>query len=181
MCTLEIPQTCSTSSLLLTFVTFTFEPFLKVSFPQTMSFSCIFVIAPSFIRMESGDSSDEEAPPTNPNRKQLMRKEWMVAVSMLVTMKTDERPRRGAIMFVTKKFRMAHCSVYHLWERVKSACELGAINSQKFISQKKELRRRVMYPTEFVWESIVGGVVGGWLFPPHEVLRHFNLFYIHCK
>ena len=30
MCTLEIPQNCSTSSLLLTLVTFTFEPFLKL-------------------------------------------------------------------------------------------------------------------------------------------------------
>ena len=53
MCTLEIPQKIAVQVLLLlTLFTFTFEPFLKLSFPQTMSLSCIFVFAPSFIRMD---------------------------------------------------------------------------------------------------------------------------------
>ena len=53
--------------------------------------------------MESGDSSDEEAPPSNPNRKEPMRQEWLKAVSMLVARKTKDSQRRGAFMVVTKK------------------------------------------------------------------------------
>ena len=99
--------------------------------------------------MESGDSSDEEAPPSNPNRKDLMRKEQSKAVSMLVAMETDHGLRRGAIMFSTQKIGMACCTVYHLWERAKRTCELGIINSPEFISCKRNSGRRVMYPTEF--------------------------------
>ena len=86
---------------------------------------------------ESGDSSNKEAPPSNPNRKELMRKEWSMVVSMLVAMKADDGLRRGAIMFITKTFGMACCTVYCLWERAKSVCELGIINSPEFISCKK--------------------------------------------
>ena len=43
-----------------------------------------------------------------------MRKEQLAAVSMLVTMKTDDSLRRGAIMFIAKKFGVAHSTVYHL-------------------------------------------------------------------
>ena len=89
--------------------------------------------------MGSGDSSDKEAPPSNPNRKELMRKEQLAVVSMLVAMKTDNSLRRGAIMFITKKFGMAHFTVYHLWERAKRAHELGIINSPEFILHKKTL------------------------------------------
>ena len=66
--------------------------------------------------VESGNSSDEEAPSSNPNKKELMRKEQSVVVSMLIAMKTNDSLRRGAIMFITKKCGMAHCT-YHLWER----------------------------------------------------------------
>ena len=52
MCTFQTLQKyCSTGSLLLLSVNFTLS-ILKVSFPQTMSISCIFVFAPSFIRMD---------------------------------------------------------------------------------------------------------------------------------
>ena len=87
--------------------------------------------------MESGDSSDEEAPPSNSNMKDLLRKEWSKAVSMLVAMKTQDGLRRGSIMFVTKKFGVACCIVNHLWERAKSIHEGGVINSLEFILHKK--------------------------------------------
>ena len=87
--------------------------------------------------MESGDSSDEEAPPSNPNMKDLLRKEWSEAVSMLVAMKTQDGLRRGSIMFVTKKFGVACCIVYHLWERAKSIHEVGVINSPESILHEK--------------------------------------------
>ena len=83
-----------------------------------------------------------------------MRKEQLAAVSMLATMKTDDSLRRGAIMFIAKKFGVAHSTVYHLWERAKSMHELCIINSPGFISCKNNSRRRVMYPTEFVQESV---------------------------
>ena len=85
--------------------------------------------------MESGDASDEEAPPHNPKRKELMRKEQAVVVFILVAMKTDNGLRRGAIMFVNKKFGVAHNTVYCLWERAKSMH--GIINSPEFISHEK--------------------------------------------
>ena len=80
-----------------------------------------------------------------------MRKEQSVVLSMLVTMKTNDGMRRGAIMFVTKIFGMACCTVYHL--RAKSLLQLGIITSPEFILSKNS-RRRVMYPTEFVQESV---------------------------
>ena len=43
---------CSTSSCSQLFVILTFEPFLKRSFSQPMSFSCIFVFVSSFIHMD---------------------------------------------------------------------------------------------------------------------------------
>ena len=83
-----------------------------------------------------------------------MRKKQLVVVSMLVAMKTDDGLRRDAITFITKKFGVAHCTVYHLWERAKSMHELGTINSLEFILSKEHSRRGVMYPNEFVQESV---------------------------
>ena len=70
-------------------------------------------------------------------------------------------------MVIIKKFGIAYCSVYHLWERARNMHELGVINSPEFILCRKNSRRRVMYPTEFVWESVMQDVVGG---------RHFILY-----
>ena len=51
---------------------------------------------------ESGDSFIEEVPPSNPNRKELMRKEQLVAVSMLVAMRTEDGLRRGPSWLLPK-------------------------------------------------------------------------------
>ena len=53
--------------------------------------------------MESGDASDEEAPPCDPKRKDLTQKEQTKAISMLVAMETEDGLRRGAIMVIAKK------------------------------------------------------------------------------
>ena len=53
--------------------------------------------------MESGDASNEEAPPCDPKRKDLMQKEWPKVISMFVAMETKDVLRSGAIMVVTKK------------------------------------------------------------------------------
>ena len=52
--------------------------------------------------MESGDASNEEAPPCDPKRKDLTQKEWSKVISILVAMETKDGPRRGAIMVITK-------------------------------------------------------------------------------
>ena len=57
--------------------------------------------------MESGDASNEEAPPCDPKRKDLTQKEWSKVISMLVAMETKDGLRRGAIMVITKKFGRA--------------------------------------------------------------------------
>ena len=57
--------------------------------------------------MESGDASDEEAPPCDPKSNNLMQKEQSKVISMLVAMETKDSLRRGAIMVVTKKFGLA--------------------------------------------------------------------------
>ena len=47
-------------------------------------------------------SSNEEAPPCDPNKKVLTQKEWLKAISMRVAMETKDGLRRGAIMVVAK-------------------------------------------------------------------------------
>ena len=53
--------------------------------------------------MESGDASNKKAPPCDPKRKNLMQKEQLKAISMLVAMETDDGLRRGAIIVIAKK------------------------------------------------------------------------------
>ena len=57
--------------------------------------------------MESGDVSNEEAPPCDPKRKGLTQKEWLKAISMFVAMETEDGLRRGAIMVITKTIGLA--------------------------------------------------------------------------
>ena len=86
--------------------------------------------------MESGDASDEEAPPCDPKRKDLLQKEWSEVISMLVAMETEDGLRKGAIMVIAKNW-LGMC-------RAKSTCELGIIKSTEFFHAKNS-RRRVMY------------------------------------
>ena len=51
---------------------------------------------------------DEEAPPCNPKRKDLIEKEQLKVISMLVAMETKDSSRIGAIMVIAKKFGLAH-------------------------------------------------------------------------
>ena len=61
--------------------------------------------------MESGDASDEEAPPCDPKSNNLMQKEWLKAISMLVDMETEDSLKRGAIMVIAKKLAW-HAQTY---------------------------------------------------------------------
>ena len=123
--------------------------------------------------MESGDSSDEESPPSNSNRNGIMRKEQSKVVSMLVAMKTEDGLRRGAIIVIAKRFGMACCSVYHLWERAKRSHELGIINSPEFISCKRIQKKG--YVSNCICMGKFCARCGGRL--PHEVLWHFMFIF----
>ena len=45
--------------------------------------------------MESGDTSDEEAPPSIPKGRELMRNAWLEVISMLVALKTEDSLKQG--------------------------------------------------------------------------------------
>ena len=57
--------------------------------------------------MESGDASDEEAPPCDPKSNNLMQKEQSKEISMLVDMETKDSLKRHAVMVVAKKIGLA--------------------------------------------------------------------------
>ena len=61
--------------------------------------------------MESGDASDEEAPPCDPQTNNLMQKEQLKVISMLVDMETKDGLKRHAIMVVTQKLAW-HMQIY---------------------------------------------------------------------
>ena len=54
--------------------------------------------------MESGDASDEEAPPCDPKSNNLMQRELSKAISMVVDMEIKDGLKRHDIMVITKKF-----------------------------------------------------------------------------
>ena len=116
--------------------------------------------------MESGDASNEEAPPCDPKRKDLMQKEWSKAISMLVAMETEDSLRRGVIMVITRIGLPCADLLYHKTKNIiLLLCtpmvliynhELGIINSSEFFHTKNS-GRRVMYSlvsflSEVWWE-----------------------------
>ena len=100
--------------------------------------------------MESGDASDEGAPPCDPKSNNLMQKEWLKVI-----METIDSLKRHAIMVITKKIGLAHADL--LYHKTKSILfllctpivliynsELGIINSSECFCQRNS-RRSVMY------------------------------------
>ena len=64
--------------------------------------------------MESGDASSNEAPPCDPKSNNLMQKEQLKVISMLVDMETKDGLKRHAIMVITKNIGLAHADLlYH--------------------------------------------------------------------
>ena len=83
--------------------------------------------------MELGDASFEDAPTTNPRKKDLAKSEQLEAISMLVMTATEDCLQRGAIMKLTERFNVACSMVYRLWD----AHAMGIINTPKLASWKK--------------------------------------------
>ena len=61
--------------------------------------------------MESGDASDEEAPPCDPKSNNQTKKERSKAIFMVVDMETEDDLKRHAIMVVAKKIWLARANL----------------------------------------------------------------------
>ena len=104
--------------------------------------------------MELGDTSDEEASPRQPKKREMSKNQRIQMVSMLQTLQTENSMRRGAFTIVAKCFGVAHSTVHCLWNRVVCMHTSGHIISLEFHSHKKYCGRWPMYPSEFIHEGI---------------------------
>ena len=87
--------------------------------------------------MELGDTSDEEASPERPKKRELSKSTRIQMVTMLQTLKTDDGMRSGSFAMVAECFGVARSTVYRLWNRVVRTRTHGHILSPEFQSHKK--------------------------------------------
>ena len=104
--------------------------------------------------MELGDTSEEEASPPQPKKREMSKNQRIQMASMLQTLQMENGMRRGAFTIVTECFGMACSTVHCLWNRVVCMHATGHIISPEFHSHKKNSRRWPMYPSEFIQEGI---------------------------
>ena len=104
--------------------------------------------------MELGDTSDEEASPERPKKRELSKSARIQMVTMLQTLETDDGMRSGSFAMVAECFGVARSTVYRLWNRVVRTRAHGHIISPEFQSHKKNCGRPPIYPSEFVCEGI---------------------------
>ena len=104
--------------------------------------------------MELGDTSDEEASPERPKKRELSKSTRIQMVTMLQTLETDDGMRSGSFAMVAECFGVARSTVYRLWNRVVRTHAHGHIISPEFQSHKKNCGRPPIYPSEFVREGI---------------------------
>ena len=104
--------------------------------------------------MELGDTSDEEASPERPKKREMSKSARIQMVTMLQTLETDYGMRSGSFAMVAECFGVARSTVYCLWNRVVCMRAHGHIISPEFQSHKKNCRRPPIYPSEFVREGI---------------------------
>ena len=107
--------------------------------------------------MESGDASDEEAPPCDPRSNNLMQKEQSKAISMVVHMETEDGLKRCAIMVIAKKNQLACADLLYYKSKniLLLLCtpmvliynsELGIIISSGIFSCKETLEKALFTP-----------------------------------
>ena len=90
--------------------------------------------------MELGDTSDEEASPEHPKKREMTKSQRIQMVTMLQTLETDDGMRSGSFAMVAECFGVARSTVYCLWNRVVRTRAHGHIISPEFQSHKKKLR-----------------------------------------
>ena len=119
--------------------------------------------------MESGDASDEEAPPCDPKSNNLTKKEWWKATSMVVDMETKHGLKRCAVMVVTRKIRLACADLLYYKHKnillllctpvvVIYNSELGLIISSEFFYTKKLQKKRCLLPSSFIYLFYLGNL-----------------------
>ena len=87
--------------------------------------------------MELGDTSDEEASPPQPKKKEMSKNQRIQMVLMLQTLQTENGMRRGAFTIFAKCFGVACLTVHCLWNRVVHMRASGHIISPEYNSHKK--------------------------------------------
>ena len=94
--------------------------------------------------MESGDASDEEAPPCDPKSNNQTKKEQSKVISMVVDMETEDGLKRHAVMVIAKKFGWLVQTYSSIKIKIFFFCyelllnhELGLSISSEFVSCKK--------------------------------------------
>ena len=63
--------------------------------------------------MESGDASDNVAPPCDPKSNNQPKKEWSKAISMVADMETKDGLKRHAVMVIAKKIWLPHANLLY--------------------------------------------------------------------
>ena len=109
--------------------------------------------------MESGDASNEEAPPCDPKSNNLTQKEWSKVISMLVDMETEHGLKRRAVMVVAKKLAWHVQTYFTIKLKIFFFCgtpmvliynsELGIIISSDFCA-KKLWKKHYVLPSIFI-------------------------------
>ena len=87
--------------------------------------------------MELGDASNEEAFPPCPRNQEMLKYSQLQIISMLQSMQCDASLQRGLTTIITKRFDMAHSTVYQLCEWAACMHAMGDIISPEIHSQKK--------------------------------------------
>ena len=82
--------------------------------------------------MEFGDASDEEAPPPNLKKREMLKHSWLQMISMLQAVESD-----GNMTAIIKRFNVACSTVYQLWKYAVCTHATGIIISPELNSQKK--------------------------------------------
>ena len=87
--------------------------------------------------MEHMVASDEEAPPTNINRKDLTKSQHLEVISILRVKFIDGHFERGAIVNVAESFNVACTTIWRIWQQAACTRVVGIINSPELVSWKK--------------------------------------------
>ena len=124
--------------------------------------------------MELGDTSEEEASPPQPKKREMSKNQRIQMASMLQTLQMENGMRRGAFTIVAECFGMACSTVHCLWNRVVCMHATGHIISPEFHSHKKKFQEMAyvsvrVHPggnqehpiTEATDSKKAGNVVGG--------------------
>ena len=104
--------------------------------------------------MELGDTSDKEASPQHPKKREMSKSQRIQMVTMVQTLQTDNGMRSRSFTMVAECFGVARSTVHHLWNRVVRRRAHGHIISPEFQSHKENCGRPPIYPSEFICKGI---------------------------